>query len=231
MDGNTLHTSYRALYTETDPLPTLTIRETSVNVDLIPSDPRLNTISIDKMPAPDNLRHGNQMLLRHLLLIRESLQPFADAYDYILIDSHPDLHDLERAVIAASDYIVSPVKLDNQSAVGVASTIRCVNEVNEDVNAVLSISDSTLHYNATVFLGALGMMCREYGQSLKYSEQLIYNRLSSTTTVLDSYVTEGDGLRIAAQDHIPVYDVTHPNAYKQSHQFRSVTRELLDHVP
>ena len=71
------------------------------------------------------------------------------------------------------------------------------------------------------------MMCREYGATLKYSERIIHNRLSRTSGILDAYVTEGDGLRQAAQMSRPVYDVTGQNAQRQSAQFRAVTNEML----
>ena len=164
------------------------------------------------------------------MLINEALAPFTEDYDYILIDSHPDLHDLEKAVIAASDYLVSPVKLDQQSSVAVASTVQAVNDVNDDIKSAASLIDSDQDYRQTEFLGAIGMMCREYGEALKYSENLVYNRLRRTSSIFRSYVTEGDGLRQAAQSFVPVYDLTMANAVKQSEQFRKVTSELVDYI-
>lgn len=226
----TLYHTFRALYTATDPLPVLTIRKTDSNVDVTCADPRLNSVSVDKMPAPRNLRHGNQMLMRHLMLVREAIEPVLDEYDYILIDSHPDLHDLEKAVICASDYVVSPVKLDQQSAVGVPSTVEAINDVNDDVQIASGLIAEAQQFTPTRFVGAIGMMCREYGESLKYSEQVIFNRLSQTTGMFESYVTEGDGLRLAAQNSCTVYDISTPNAEKQSEHFRAVTQEFIGHV-
>ena len=228
--GQVEHTSlyfvYRSLYAESE-FPRLTVRETDVGLDLVPADPRLNAISVDKLPAPRNLRESNELLLRHLMLIDEAIASLADDYDYVLIDSHPDLHDLEKAVIAASDYLVSPVKLDQQSSVAVASTQEAMNNVNDDIQTALAHANSDRAYSPTSFLGAVGMMCREYGAALKYSEQVIHNRLSQTTGVLSSYVTEGDGLRQAAQASQPVYDVAGANARRQSDQLRAVTNEIL----
>jgi chromosome partitioning protein len=45
--------------------------------------------------------------------------------------------------------------------------------------------------------------------------------------VFDNYVTEGDGIRIAARSYVPVYDVEGENADKQSKQFKSLTREFI----
>jgi chromosome partitioning protein len=140
------------------------------------------------MPPTNSLRNNNKMLMRHLTLIRDCLESIEDHYNFILIDSHPDLYDLEKAVIYASDYCISPIKLDAQSSVGVPSTAEAIQNVAEDVRAIGPITG--LQAKNIEFLGAVGMMCREYGSALKYSEQLIYNRLKRSTGIFDSYVTE-----------------------------------------
>jgi chromosome partitioning protein len=226
----TIYHAYRDLYSGKNTLPQLTILDSAYGVDIIPADPRLNTISVDKMPSTNNLRDNNRMLMRHLTLIKDCLRDIEDDYDYILIDSHPDLHDLEKAVIYASDYCVSPVKLDQQSAIGVPSTIETIKNVDEDVKAVGTLLNLEQDYDYTIFLGALGMMCREWGGTLKYSEQIIYNRLHRTTGCFDSYVTEGDGLRTAAAQGCPVYDINFDNARKQSDQFQAVIQELMNNI-
>jgi chromosome partitioning protein len=74
------------------------------------------------------------------------------------------------------------------------------------------------------------MMCREWGGGLKQSEQWERNRLRRTGGVFTAYVTEGNGLRQAAAQRIPVYDVSGANAEKQALQFRTLTQELLSRV-
>jgi len=203
---------------------------TKSGIDLVAADPRLNSISVDKMPPSNNLRSNNRMLLRHLSLIRDSLEPLLPKYDYILLDSHPDLYDLEKSIIYASDYCVSPIKLDNQSAIGVPSTVEAIHNVDEDIQALAPLMEENARYENTVFLGAMGMMCREWGGMLKYSEQAVYNRLQRTTGVFKSYVTEGDGLRQAAAQNCSVYDITTQNGTKQSGQFKEFINELLTKI-
>lgn len=232
-DNTTLYHVYQAFYSDQDQLPDLTVLPTRDEVDLVPADPRLNSISVDKMPPTNSLRANNRMLIRHLGLIRESLESAIDVedpYDFVLIDSHPDLDDLEKAVIYASDYCVSPVKLDNQSAPGVPSIVEAIHNVDEDIKAVAEIFSLGLDYEETQFLGAAGMMCREWGGNLKYSERAIFNRLRRTTGILSTYVTEGDGIRQAAANGTTVYDVDGPNAHKQSEQFQCLIDEILQRV-
>ncbi|MGO9532015.1 MAG: ParA family protein [Syntrophobacteraceae bacterium] len=225
----TIYHAYRVLYSGEKTLPSLSVLDTKWGIDLVPADPRLNTVSVDKMPSTNNIRDNNRMLMRHLTLIADCLKE-RQTYDFILLDSHPDLHDLEKAVIFASDYCVSPVKLDNQSSVGVPSTVEAIKNVDADVIAVGTTMGIIEDYKETVFLGALPMMCRDYGESLKYSEQIIYNRLKRTTGIFESYVTEGDGIRIASAEGSTVYDISGPNAEKQKEQFRNVVEELLTKI-
>lgn len=226
----TLYHAYRHLYSGDKKLPKLSVISKQGNIDLIAADPRLNTVSVDKMPPSNNLRGNNKMLLRHLSLIKDSLEPFLLEYDYILIDSHPDLYDLEKAIIYASDYCVSPIKLDDQSAIGVPSTVEAIRNVDEDIQALAPLMEEGIKYTGTVFLGALGMMCREWGGTLKYSEQAVYNRLKRTTGIFQTYVTEGDGLRQAAAQNCLVYDITTQNGVKQSEQFKEFLTELLTKI-
>jgi chromosome partitioning protein len=78
------------------------------------------------------------LLLRHLATIDFVLSPLKETYDYILIDSHPEISDVLRSIIYASDYCVSPVKLDLQSSIGVPSVIAEIRNVNEDVELIRS---------------------------------------------------------------------------------------------
>ena len=232
-DHTTLFHLYQAFYSGSPDLPPLTVLPTKDDIDLVPADPRLNSVSVDKMPPTNSLRANNEMLVRHLGLIRESLRSVDDpeeAYDFVLIDSHPDLDDLEKAVIFASDKCISPVKLDNQSAIGVPSTVEAVRNINEDIQAVAAMVNVAPDYNETEFLGAAGMMCREYGGGLKYSELLIFNRLSRTTGILDTYVTEGDGIRQAAANGTTVYDTDGLNARKQAEQYKLLVNEIMQLV-
>ena len=229
--GQTRHTTlyhvYRAFYSDQSQLPSLTVLPTRDEVDLVPADPRLNSISTDKIPPTNSLRENNRMLVRHLGLTQQALRSVINAndpYDFVLIDSHPDLDDLERAVVYASDYCVSPVKLDNQSAPGVPSIVEAIQNVDKDMQAM---SSEAPDYKETKFLGAVGMMCREWGEELKLSERTIFRRLRLTTGILNTYVTEGDGIRQAAARRITVYDVDGANARKQSEQFQRLIDEIL----
>lgn len=225
--GTTLFNKYQQLYSAAQQTTDIDIINFNSGIDVIPADPRLSTVSTDKLPSTNNIRSNNAILLQHLKTISAVLSPIADNYDYILIDSHPEVSDVMRSIIYASDYCVSPVKLDRQSSIGVATVIGEINNVNEDIEMLrkaLQVGDS---YKDTVFAGAMGMMAREYAEELKQTEQYEYNRLRQAGDIFKHYITEGDGLRVAAAERVSVYDVQISNAYKQASQFKNLTIEFM----
>ncbi|WP_096292200.1 ParA family protein [Escherichia coli] len=131
--GTTLFNKYQQLYSAAQQTTDIDIIKFNSGIDVIPADPRLSTVSTDKLPSTNNIRSNNAILLQHLKTISAVLSPIADNYDYILIDSHPEVSDVMRSIIYASDYCVSPVKLDRQSSIGVATVIGEINNVNEDI--------------------------------------------------------------------------------------------------
>jgi len=225
--GITLFNKYQQLYSATQQTDEVDIIKYNDRIDVIPADPRLSTVSTDKLPSTNNIRSNNAILLQHLRTISSVLSPIADDYHYILIDSHPEVSDIMRSIIYASDYCVSPVKLDRQSSIGVATVIGEISNVNDDIAMLrdaLKVGDA---YKDTIFAGAMGMMAREYAEELKQTEQYEYNRLRQAGDIFEHYVTEGDGLRVAAAERVSVYDVQISNAYKQASQFKNLTTEFM----
>jgi len=197
------------------------------SVDVIPADPRLSSVSTDKLPSTNNIRENNLALLSHLQIVQNALDSLKPSYDYILIDSHPEVSDVLKSVIYASDYCVSPVKLDRQSSIGVATVIGAISDVNDDVSMIKATMNEEINFTPTVFSGSIGTMAREYDGILKETERLEYKKLATTSSMFKQYVTEGDGLRQAALNRCPVYNLNFANAHKQSKQYKDVTKELI----
>ena len=231
MSGTTMFHKFQELYSAGERSPEVDIRSWRKSVDVIVSDPRLSTVTADKLPSTQNIRENNRSLLKHLQVIDYVLDAVKEDYDYILVDSHPEVSDVLRSVIYSSDYCVSPVKFDRQSSIGVATVIGEINNVNADVELIRNSLDGDLEFSDTVFSGSMGMMAREWGADLKRTEYLERNRLRRTGSVFKTYVTEGDGLRRALLDRGPVYDVGGDNAIRQADQFRRLTREFLEKCP
>lgn len=228
MPGVTLFHKFQQLYSASTRSAEVDVRTwtSGTSVDVIVSDPRLSSVTVDKLPSTSNIRKNNRLLLEHMQVIDFVLENVGQRYDYVLIDSHPEISDVLRSVMYATDYCVSPVKLDRQSSIGVATIIGEINNVNADVEMIRN-NVTNFEYSDSIFAGSMGMMCREWGGGLKQSEQVEYNRLRRTGGVFDNYVTEGDGLRQAAALRVPVYDISGANADKQSSAFRTLSIEFL----
>lgn len=200
-------------------------------VSVIPADARLVDVSTGRLPATNNVREGARKRWSHLKLIDDVLGQFQRSFDYILIDSHPEVSDLLRSVVYACDYCVSPVKLDQQSSIGVPSAMEAIVMVNKDMEWICSALKDVGEYTPTQFAGAIGMMAREYRSKLKESERSQYSLLKRTGGIFESYVTEGDGLRQAAEERCPVFELVTANAKKQSIQFKLLTKEFIKKCP
>src|SRR5690348_9668901 len=110
VQGTTLYHKFQQLYSDASRTPDVDIRQWnygSLTIDVIPADPRLSTVSVDKLPSTNNIRQNNMLLLEHLQMIDFVLNPLKPSYDYILIDSHPEVSDVLRSVIYAADHCVS----------------------------------------------------------------------------------------------------------------------------
>lgn len=229
LPGTTLFDKFQQLYSGAASTPDVDQMDTSVGVTLIPADPRLSQVTVDKLPSSNNIRENTRSMFRHLSLLRSLIDPIVDDYDYVLIDSHPELSDLLRTVVYACEFCVSPVKLDRQSAIGVPSAQEAINEVNADLEMIRGgLGPSAIPTRpATTFAGAMGMMAREWGGMLKSTERVEYRRLQMSSGIFENYVTEGDGLRQAAAARCPVFDINGANAEKQTGQFIALTQEFI----
>ncbi|MGF1907785.1 ParA family protein [Aliivibrio salmonicida] len=149
--GETLFTKYQQLYSASLQTSNIDIHPHTSGVDVIPADYRLSTVTTNKLPSTNNIRDNNLLTLTHMSTIRFVLEPILELYDYILIDSHPEISDVMRSIICASNYCVSPVKLDRQSSIGVATVIGEIHNVNADVKMVVNLTSPNYHYVDTIF--------------------------------------------------------------------------------
>ena len=231
MPGVTLFHKFQQLYSASPLTPNIDIHASTFNIDFIPADPRLSSVSEDKLPSGKTILQNNALLLEHLSVMGHVLDPLRASYDYILVDSHPEVSSLLRSVIFASDYAVSPVKLDLQSSIGVPTVIGEIRAVNDDVKSIQTTLGKPVRYEPTQFAGAIGMMAREYGGDLKDTEDTEYRRLKRIGTVFDNYVTEGDGIRRAAQNRTTVRQINIANALRQTAQIDAITKEFVAKCP
>lgn len=228
----TLYSKFLQLYSGCPVTADIDIVETKEkDAKLIPADPRLSVVTIEKMPTTNSIVENTRSLWRHLSVLDSILKPIKKDFDYIFVDSHPDINDILRTIIYACDYVCAPVKLDLQSTIGVVSTIEAIDNVNQDVQLVSSATREEVGYRPTTYAGAIATQTREWGGLLKWTERTEYRRIEKQGGIFETYVTEGDGLRRAAHDRCPVFDIGGQNADKQSRQLRDLTREFIRRCP
>lgn len=228
----TLYSKFLQLYSGSDLTSDINVVTTDKpGIKLVPADPRLSHVTVEKMPTTNNITENMRSLWRHLSLLDTVLKPVQGEFDYIFIDSHPDINDLIRTIIYTCDFVCSPVKLDLQSTVGVPSAIEAIENVNADVKLVENAMNEQVDYKPTRYAGAIATQAREWGGMLKWTERGEYRRIGRQGFVFEAYVTEGDGLRRAARERCPVFDIGGQNASKQSDQLRRLTREFMEQCP
>lgn len=221
-----IYHQFQRLYADSDIEVEIDILKGYNDIDIIPSDPRLNRVSVDKLPGDRDLERLSLNRYKHLCIIKDAIEQYKDKYDYILIDTHPEISDLLDCVINSCDFCVSPVKLDRQSSLGVASSVEAINNVNKNVSKLTTMLEIDNIEN-TKFAGAIAMMAREYSNELIFSMKKEYSKLGRLYGIFENYITEGDGVRIAASQYRPVYYIDGHNSDKQSSQFKDLTREFI----
>lgn len=178
MPYKNIYHKFQSLYADSENSVNLQIQEGKFSIDIIPSDPKLNRVSVDKLPADRDMTKLSLNRYKHLSVIKNAIDEYRQQYDYILIDTHPEISDLLDCVIYACDYCVSPVKLDRQSSVGVASAVEAVNNVNKNIEQLAKVL-SIKEVKKVRFLGAIAMMAREYSEDLIYTMQQEHSKLNN----------------------------------------------------
>jgi len=101
-------------------------------------------LRLDVAPSSPSLA-GAQVEIIHLqsreYLLRESLIPVLDRYDYVLIDSPPSLGLLTvNALTAAADGVIIPIQCEYLALEGLTQLIHTINLVRENLNPRLTVA-------------------------------------------------------------------------------------------
>lgn len=159
---------------DTKNLPT-GVRRHAEGVDYIPSDIEL---------ADMEVRLVNTMC--HEVILRETLVPFQNRYDYCLIDCMPSLGMLTVGALAASDSVIIPVQAQHFPLKGLIALVRSIQMVKKRINPNLSIDGIVLTMvdnRTNLSKDVSAALRRTYGQQLKIyqSEIPICTRTAEST--------------------------------------------------
>lgn len=196
-------------------------------VDLLPSHQDLIFMDLNMATYQRASLRGNVIggEIYKFQVLNRALEQVRDHYDFIFIDCPPTFNFITLNALYASDYYLIPTLLDALSTYGISSIINRVREMNEMFSA------STRDFKPARLLGIVPNNVREYRQEPKDSQMLMLERLYAMqgTDVFPLYVTEGDGIPVAAQTGNTVYAITGSSskAKRQAEEMLDVLREAL----
>jgi chromosome partitioning protein len=101
---------------------------TDFAVDLVPSDRNLAGAEIELIDIPERE-----------FLLRRSLEPIKDDYDYIIVDCPPALNLLTINALAAADSLLVPVQCEYYALEGVSELFNTLTSIRRAVNPTLRI--------------------------------------------------------------------------------------------
>ena len=109
------------------------IRHSKEGVDYIPSDIEL---------ADMDVKLVNTMC--HEIILRDTLAPFQNRYDYCLIDCMPSLGLLTVGALAAADRVLIPVQAQHFPMKGLIALVKSIQMVKKRINPKLEIDGIVL---------------------------------------------------------------------------------------
>lgn len=101
-----------------------------------------NPEGIDYIPSDIELANMDVKLVNtmcHEIILRDTLAPFQNQYDYCLIDCMPSLGMLTINALAAADRIIIPVQAHYLSAKGLEQLLQTIAKVRRQMNPKLKI--------------------------------------------------------------------------------------------
>ncbi len=111
------------------PLEQIVMLTKRLHLDLIPSSPALAGAEIE-LVVTDQREHR----------LKQLLEPIADRYDYILIDSPPSLGLLTVNALVAADAVVIPIQCEYLALEGVTELLNTIRLVQNGLNARLRVA-------------------------------------------------------------------------------------------
>jgi len=130
--GNAEEFNLATFYLQSHPLEAVITSTYFENIDLIPAD-----VSLGLVEQRLNAKIGGQLLLKqHLRQLK--------GYDYVIIDTPPNIGSLTANAVAASDYVIVPLTPDSMALKGLEYTVSFVRE-GKILNPELSIMGIVLN--------------------------------------------------------------------------------------
>jgi chromosome partitioning protein len=102
------------------------------NLDLLPSNDDMNYYELDTLPGITDVRE-------YLLALKKVIDPIKNDYDYIFIDSPPELKIIAACIMLATDEIFIPFEPDAYNADGLTRLLSKIEHYKNEYNAIAEI--------------------------------------------------------------------------------------------
>ena len=136
------------------------IHKTSVDgLDIIPSHIDLVGAEIEMLDMPNREK-----------IMRETLAPIKDKYDYILIDSSPSLGLITVNSLTAADSVIIPVQCEYFALEGISKLLNTIKIIKSNLNPALDIEGFLL----TMFNSRLRLSNQVYNEVKKHFRELVF---------------------------------------------------------
>lgn len=100
-------------------------------------------VASDSLMAKDD---ANMNGVRESLILKKALEPFKEAYDFIVLDHNPGQGGIINNVLTAADDVIIPMQTDGFSADGAADLAERINSVREFTNHNLRVAGIVLTF-------------------------------------------------------------------------------------
>lgn len=160
------------------------------NIDMLPANDYMTFFEFDVLT---NAKKFNNPFM----LLKVALQSIKDKYDYILIDTPPNLGLTQGNVLCFADRVLIPFQPENYSMRALVKIIKAINDFKGKHNPNLSILGvvATLVDSRTTLHTQVLQECRKYcfqqgikmfdtfiPRSVRFASSVAYDRLPSTLT-------------------------------------------------
>ncbi|EAT9994254.1 AAA family ATPase [Salmonella enterica] len=209
-----------------------------VNVDLLPSHHEL--VLVDMMLAREKKSAAShqketELELEKMAIIKHAIEQVSDEYDYILLDCPPNINLVTQNAFFASELYLIPAIPDFLSTVGISLIKTEMEKLNTNFRGMIQYSNSSIDFTDTEMLGIIFNMVDEYDKKPKGTHEGTISDVKTQNPgmVFEKYITDGDGISVAAENNLTVYSYDHlprskANAEKQSNYFEEVVSELCE---
>jgi chromosome partitioning protein len=184
-------------------------------------------LGVDLIPAGANLKYADtEFSTRRMreFLLSGLLEPVTNDYDFILIDTQPNLNLLSENAIVASDYYLIPLQAEFFSMKGLEKMVNGVAELKRETRTGVKLAGAFLtRYNGRKKL------CRDVAETIK---DALGERFFST------YIRENVAISEAQSQGLPIfqYDLMREGTGKKKEtsngatDYIALTEELLTKI-